>query len=143
MYRICAIDPDDEDACDTIKELDALCGLAAYSKIEPSEKGDWWLVYKNDEPVAYAGMTQSTFAHDYGYLKRAGVLPNHRGKGLQRRLIKVRERKAKQYNWRALITDTTANPASSNSLIRCGYFLFEPEYKWAYKDSLYWRKVFR
>jgi len=140
MYRVRCIDPDDEDACDTIKELDVLCGLAEYAKIEPGEKGDWWLVYYGDEPIGYAGLTQSSFAHDYGYLKRAGVLPAHRGNGIQRRLIKVRERRARQYHWQALITDTTANPASSNSLIRAGFTLFEPAYRWAYKDSLYWRK---
>jgi hypothetical protein len=39
-----------------------------------------------------------------------------------------------------LITDTYLNPASSNSLISCGFRLFEPSNPWGARGTLYWRK---
>ena len=72
------------------------------------------------------------------------ILPEHRGNGLQRRLLKVRERKARQLGWTSVITDTTDNVPSANNLIKAGYRLFEPEsvgaMNWAFKSSLFWRK---
>ena len=48
--------------------------------------------------------------------------------------------KAKRLGMNWLITDTTDNPPSANSLIACGFKLFEPSKPWANKQSLYWRK---
>jgi hypothetical protein len=42
--------------------------------------------------------------------------------------------------WNWLITDTTDNFPSANSLISCGYKLFEPTIPWGGKLTLYWRK---
>ena len=54
--------------------------------------------------------------------------------------ISIREKFAKKlgYNW--VVTDTTDNIPSSNSLISKGYKLFEPSNPWAHDNSLYWRK---
>lgn len=103
--------------------------------------GHWWIAYtETDIPVGFAGLTRSKNWYDCGYLCRAGVLEAYTGHGLQRKLIAVRERKARSLNWNWLITDTTANPASSNSLINAGFKLYEPSMPWGYKNSLYWRK---
>jgi GNAT superfamily N-acetyltransferase len=112
----------------------------------PSDKpldscvGDWWLIYHDGEPVAFAGMKLSRLWVDCQYLCRSGVVPAHRGKGLQRRLIKVREHYARQAGMNWLITDTTQNPASSNSLMACGFRLYEPAAPWGNRYTLYWRK---
>jgi len=45
--------------------------------------------------------------------------------------------KEKGMNW--LVTDTNDNPASGNSLIACGFKLFEPTVPWAAKGAIYWR----
>jgi GNAT superfamily N-acetyltransferase len=106
-----------------------------------SDSGFWWIAYEGELAVAFAAMSQSHRWTDTGYLSRSGVLPSHRGQGLQKRLLRVRERKARSLGWNWLITDTWCNPASSNSLISCGFRLFEPSHPWGLPDALYWRKA--
>jgi GNAT superfamily N-acetyltransferase len=75
------------------------------------------------------------------FLERAGVCPQARGQGLQRRLIRARERWAKAQGaaWSVTYTSPT-NPASANSLIGAGYRLYRPSFYWGCKDSLYFRR---
>ena len=61
-----------------------------------------------------------------GYLYRAGVMPEHRGKGLKCRMIRVREAQARRNGYVACVTDVTDNIPSANSLIKCGYKLYRP-----------------
>jgi GNAT superfamily N-acetyltransferase len=111
-------------------------------------RGYWWLVYDkhahsfgHPRPVAFCGLTEAVATKETGYLKRAGVLQAYRGQGLQRKLITVRERKARKLGLKTMLTDTTDNPPSSNSLIKAGYKIFEPAYRWAFPNSIYWRKA--
>jgi GNAT superfamily N-acetyltransferase len=103
--------------------------------------GHWWIAFdETNKPVGFAGLVRSSTWYNCGYLCRAGVITDYRGKGLQKRLVRVRLAKAKKLGWDWAITDTTANPPSSNSLINQGFKLYEPTKPWAYKHSLYWRK---
>jgi GNAT superfamily N-acetyltransferase len=110
------------------------------------ERGYWWLVTDMDDwampykAVAFCGFTFALHTPGAGYLKRAGVLKAYRGQGLQRRLITVRERKARTLGLTTMLTDTTENPPSANSLISAGYKTFEPAYRWAFQHSIYWKK---
>jgi GNAT superfamily N-acetyltransferase len=106
----------------------------------PTDRGAWWLVYDDGKPVAFAGVVPFTRWCDCAYLCRAGVLPTHRGKGLQKRLIALREQYARRVGMKWVVTDTTANPASSNSLISRQYRLFDPTKPWGPSGALYWRK---
>ncbi len=74
------------------------------------------------------------------YLCRSGVVPEHRGKGLQKRLIRVRETYARNMAMNWVISDTTCNPPSANSLIACGFKLYEPAQPWGNRSTIYWRK---
>lgn len=142
-YILREVDHKDKQTADTIRALHQLCFGNTAPQVEPKKGGHWWIVFHAGEPVGFCCICQSTLGPEYGYLKRAGVLPDHRGKGLQRRMIRVREKKARENGWRTVITDTTANPHSSNSLIAAGYRMFEPPVKWAYNCSNYWRKDLR
>ena len=105
-----------------------------------TSQGYWWIVYDaHNLPCAFAGLVPSVRWLDTGYLCRAGVLPSHRGQGVQKRLIRARVRQARALGWSWLITDTYENPASSNSLIATGFKLFEPSKPWGAKGTLYWR----
>lgn len=115
-------------------------------KILPSDTpykldhGHWWIAYAEcGKPVGFGGLVRSIRFNDTGYLCRAGVLDNFTGHGLQRRLIDVRLRKAKELGWNWVITDTTNNPASANSLINSGFKLYEPSAPWSFKNALYWK----
>jgi GNAT superfamily N-acetyltransferase len=116
------------------------------------ERGYWWLLYEKPllstryaaivpNPVGFCGLTITPADKTTGYLKRAGVLKAFRGQNLQRRMITTRERKARRLGLTRMVTDTTDNPPSANALIRAGYKIFEPETKWAFKHSIYWRKT--
>lgn len=106
--------------------------------------GYWWIAYLDSgKPVGFCSVARSATWHNAGYLCRAGVLDAYTGHGLQKRLIQVRIRKALDIGWNWLITDTTNNPASSNSLINCGFKIYKPRNPWANKDSIYWRLKLR
>ena len=102
--------------------------------------GSWWIVTEDGRDVGFAGLVRTVTWTDCGYLCRAGVVPAYRGQGLQKKLVYVRIRQAKSLGWKWLITDTTDNPASANSLISCGFKLFKPTKPWGFKNTLYWRK---
>lgn len=76
------------------------------------------------------------------YLSRAGVIPSARGAGLQKRMIRLRIRHVRcKAPGAMLITDTALdNHASSNSLMACGFQLYEPHTRWAFDNGLYWRR---
>ena len=98
----------------------------------------WWLATDEDgKAVAYAGLEHRY--GDRGFLCRAGVLPEARGNGLQKRLIRARERGARSLSMDRLITYTDKhNVVSSNNLIACGYRLYRPEDEWGTPAALYW-----
>jgi len=109
-----------------------------------TSSGCWWIGYDGELgglPVAFASLHPSIQWGDAGYLSRSGVLPSHRGQGLQKRLLRVRERRAKALGLTWLISDTASyNVASSNNLAACGYKLFRPSNPWGHEDAIYWRK---
>lgn len=99
----------------------------------------WWVAFDKETPVAYAGVKITS--ERVAFLCRAGVLPSHRGKGLQAKLIRVRVAWAKRQGVKQVITYTVLdNPASSNNLIRCGFRLYTPEWKWVGNEALYWSR---
>lgn len=106
-------------------------------------RGIWWIAYDGTTPVGYCGIRQSSQWDNVGYMNRAGVTEHARGMGLQKRLIKVRVAYAKRQGWICVITDTTKNPASANSLIGCGFRMYEPQRPWSYRDACYWRKYLK
>ena len=124
----------------TLRYLQKKC--LPVDKVCSVERGHWWIAYDEETkaPVGFAGMIRSQTWIDCGYLCRAGVVEAYQGRGIQKRLIKVRETQAKKLHWNWLVTDTHVNPASANSLIACGFKLYEPSAPWAFKTSLYWRK---
>lgn len=75
------------------------------------------------------------------FLARAGVKKIARGNGIQRRLIRVRERWAKAVGAKAVITYTLyENHSSTVNLIKSNYTLYQPAYPWVGKVN-YFRKL--
>lgn len=103
--------------------------------------GFWWLVYSEGKLVGFAGMVPMEPFAQYGYLKRAAVLPEWRRKGIQRDLMALREEKARAAtDWTHLISECALeNVTSANNHIAAGYRLVEVERPWA-KDTLFWLK---
>jgi len=123
---------------DKLSRLQKVC--LPYDQPIDTNFGSWWIATENGVDIGFAGLVRTVSWTDCGYLCRAGVIPDARGQGLQKKLINVRVRQAKALGWNWVVTDTRLNPASANSLISCGFKMFEPSKPWGYKDTLYWRK---
>jgi ribosomal protein S18 acetylase RimI-like enzyme len=140
-FRIMRVNADKPHIWATIVAMDAKCFENAATALVDNS-GAWWIAYADgDVPAGYCGIKRSITGKNYGYLCRAGVLPKFRGYGLQKRLIRARVRYAHACNWEMVVTDTHENVPSANSLISCGFKLFEPEVKWSFPTAQYWRKI--
>ena len=98
----------------------------------------WFIARDSSFPVGFAGCR---VVKDYMYLCLCGVLPSHRGLGLQKRFLKIREKHARLLDLTQSITYTLlTNHVSSNNLITAGYSLYQPEFKYRGDYVLYWYK---
>jgi len=131
-----------EDAADVEMLHEAIFTVHEWAPLPDTLEGHWWLAWRDDDaqPVAFAGVIPATLYPRTGYYTRVGVLPTCRGAGLQMRFTRAIEACCRRNGWRAVVSDTHQNTPSANNFIRAGYRLFEPEKRWAFADSLYWRK---
>lgn len=74
------------------------------------------------------------------YLTRVGVLPEARGQGLQRHLMKAARRWAKRRGYTTMITYTlVTNYPSITNMIRDGWNLYDPTFPWVGSEVFYYR----
>ena len=139
MYKIREVDPQDEEVADALAELHQLT-FCDGTRVPDFEQGHWWIAFHELKPIAFAGAVPSTHIAKAGYLCRVGVVMPHCGHGLQVRLTRALEARARRSGWKAIVSDTTDNCVSANNFIRQGYRLFEPASPWAWQHTLYWRK---
>lgn len=139
MYRIREVDGHDEEVADTLAEIHKLTFFDS-ACLPDFDEGHWWLAFQEAMPVAFAGAMPSTRARNAGYLSRVGVVKRHCGNGLQLRLMRAVELRARNNGWDCMVSDTTDNVASANNFIRAGYRLYKPQNPWAWPHTLYWRK---
>jgi GNAT superfamily N-acetyltransferase len=139
MYRIREVDGNEDEIADTLADLHRLTFFDG-AAVPPFDLGHWWLAFHKALPVAFAGIVRSTRARNAGYFCRVGVLKKHHGNGLQLRLMRTVEARARHNGWSSVISDTTENLASANNFIRAGYRLYQPQHPWAWPNTLYWRK---
>jgi GNAT superfamily N-acetyltransferase len=139
-FTIRRVDISDPLVREAIKSLHAECFDACDNPYTPDNTGAWWVAYAGDEAAGFAGILPSYQWHATGYLCRSGVLPKFRGQGLQQRLIRIRIKYARQQGWTTVVSDTHKNPASANSLINCGFKLYQPRTPWGFITALYWRR---
>lgn len=102
----------------------------------------WFIAEAGGKIAGFAGLQiEEEAGRIHGYLARAGVKKEFRGRGIQRMLIIARDFEAKKQGADACITYTAAwNVASANNLIKCGYFLYVPHEKYGLKNALYFVK---
>ncbi len=141
MYRIREVDVLDEEVVDVLTDLHRMTFLGS-APLPQFEVGHWWIASKGQAPVAFAGLVPSVVMPACGYFCRVGVTRPHCGRGLQLRLMRVLEQRARRNGWHGVISDTTDNVVSANNFIRAGYRLFEPRSPWGWGHTLYWRKMF-
>lgn len=104
----------------------------------------WFAAVENDKVLGYAAIA---ILHEQKLLffSRAAVQPNARGRGIHKRLIKARLRKAKALTFggkiKTIITYTVIdNVISANNLIKHGFRLYTPQTKWV-GDVIYFSRA--
>jgi ribosomal protein S18 acetylase RimI-like enzyme len=95
----------------------------------PSVVGAQWIIgWDGAMPAAYCAW--KTVEHDgvqVGFHYRAGVLPDYRGHGLQRQMLRLRETGMREQGLAVAVTYTDADGAASmRSLIAEGYRPYAP-----------------
>ena len=114
----------------------------AQQVFEPSDiptklsESRWFVAWEGGVPLGFAGIT--FWGNGKAFLSLAGVLAEHRGRGIQKRLIQARLRYAKKWKVHQVVTYTVVNnPESMRSLIRCGMLPYTPKTKWAGHKVVY------
>jgi hypothetical protein len=95
MYRIREVNGHDDDVADALAVLHRLTFFDGAS-VPDFDEGHWWLALVEAVPVAFAGLVPSTRACNAGYFSRVGVMKKHCGNGLQLRLMRAAEIRAKR-----------------------------------------------
>jgi ribosomal protein S18 acetylase RimI-like enzyme len=111
------------DDLELIHELDRECFNAYTPKIQDDDLGrtDWFVAERDGVPVAYCGVRPIPSQHR-SYIHRVGVLPEARGMGLQKRLIRRCTLHSVKAGIPRLYTYVKAsNLASLRSFISCGW----------------------
>jgi len=109
--------------------------------IQP-EKGVYWLLWADGKPIGYTGVRDAPYDEPgaVAIRTRSCVLRGHRGKGLQRRLIRVSQRWARSAGLKTLLATTACwNSPSINNFIRTGWRVYQPAHPWMEKGTIYWR----
>jgi ribosomal protein S18 acetylase RimI-like enzyme len=88
----------------------------------------FWIVFQGQEPVGYCSVNQSIYDENALFLSSAGILPEHRGNKLHKRMIKARIRFAKKHGYKRVVTYTAAwNDQSYMNLQKYGFKIYFPE----------------
>lgn len=101
---------------------------------EWKDSGVAWIVYDNSDPVAFLYAEELP---DSWYFSRVGVMPAARGKGLQRKLMRLM---TKTLAGKLLISTTYNNPASANNFVKEQWMTYLPAHPWGAPETIYWYK---
>lgn len=100
------------------------------------DQSKWFIAWEKGVPLGFAGIT--FWGNGKAFLSLAGVLPEHRGRGIQKRLIMARIAYAKKWGVHQVVTYTVVNnPESQRSLIKCGLLPYTPKTFFAGKKVIY------
>lgn len=121
----------------SIPVLSALHTLTFPGDEEPKWNlfGRAWIVRDGPDPVAF--LYADPQADESWYFSRVGVMPAARGKGLQRKLMRLMQRELAD---KVLVSTTYRNPASANNFVREQWMTYLPAEPWGSPDTIYWRK---
>jgi GNAT superfamily N-acetyltransferase len=100
---------------------------------------DWWVIEHANKIIAYCGCW---YRDGVCMFCRAWVQQDYRGRGLHHRMINIRINAAKKINHTPITYTTVNNFKSANNLIKHGFLIYQPSYKYAGDDVIYFKKTF-
>lgn len=99
----------------------------------------YWVAWEGDKPLGFCAARP--FAEDVLFMSWCGIRKMARGYGIQKKMIRSRLTYAKKNGYRTVLTYTSVdNICSIRNLMGSRFEVFLPEYRWAGKDFLYFRK---
>lgn len=101
----------------------------------------WFAAVENKKVLGYSAIALIP-DQKLIFFSRAAVVPEARGKGIHKRLIKARLTKAKKFagKYHSIITYVVLdNVISGNNLIKHGFRLYTPQQQWA-GDVIYFAR---
>lgn len=126
--------------------------IRLFNSLEPSfpeltdnhlRTGFWWIVYFAKKPIGFAGMVPMIPFKGVMYMKRAYIEPgDHRGQGLQWRLLWEREQRCRQLNYHQVVSECAGdNEWSAANFLKARYEQVFPEQPWGTPGSIYFSKL--
>lgn len=100
--------------------------------------GMCWITYDGSDPVAF--IYAEPMPDGSLYFSRVGVMPAARGKGLQRKLMRLMVKAARAGGHPVIVSTTYQNPPSANNFVREQWLTYLPVTPWGSPDTIYWRK---
>jgi GNAT superfamily N-acetyltransferase len=113
-----------EDAA-LIAQMDVVC----FPIDTPAEfaGAHWFIGWDGEKPAAYCAWKIVEHDAPVGFHYRGGVMPDWRGRGLQRQMLRLREAEMREQGLRKAVTYTDADGAASmRNLIAEGYRPYVP-----------------
>jgi GNAT superfamily N-acetyltransferase len=141
-FRIKLVDATDDEIVEIIRSLND--PHEQWPKLTDDELGGvdcaWWLAYAGKEIAGFAGINPAIHTPQAAYFKRVLVLPQFQGHRLQLRFMRTLEKHCRSVGWEQIVSETTGTVYSANNFVRAGYEIYDPPIRWAFKNSIYWRK---
>lgn len=96
-----------------------------------------------DGPTAIGFCTVHSLSNENGvFMARSGIFESARGHGLQVRMLRARERWAREAGREFAVTYTAyENHPSIVNLLRCGYQFYEPAEAWAGEVHYFYKSL--
>ncbi len=113
------------------------------SKRRKKAECHWWVVYADGEPVGFGGLQLfNYFKPKFGFIFLTGVLKEHQGKGIKKKIVRCMEKKLRSLGITRLVSYASYwNLPSANSLLSMGYKLYKPsDPDWGMKGAYFLRK---
>ncbi len=131
--------PDDIEA---IEQMDRVCFPFDKQYMFAWEKNATWIAEEGVECVAY--LSAHPLRNGVWFFSRVGVMPSHRGQGLQRKLMTAMERHGRKWGWREIVTYCVGrNGHSIANILEAGYQTYAPRRSYVGFEVVHLRKYLR
>lgn len=109
------------------------------AEIEKTEHSQAWFLWNKGFVVGFC--TIEILPYKIAYLTRAAIDFEHQNRGVHTRMIKIREKFARDVGCKKLITYVSRdNIKSIITLVRHDFKIYDPEYAWVGDDYYYFLK---
>ncbi len=127
------------DDIEAIETADRVCFPFDKPYMFAWEKNVSWVAHEKGELVGY--ISAHPLRNGVWFFSRVGVMPSHRGQGLQRKLMSVLEKHARREGWREIVTYTIGgNGFSTRNILASGYRTYEPRKSYVGWEVVHMRK---